>query len=95
MLYLSDLKSPVLSQLIELERDCRETAERQIVNLVDEAYFPGSVVNSSTDVIDGYVRDILQLATNIECDVREWGKAAKAVIKTRAKAEKGMRKKAA
>jgi len=92
MRYLSDLKSLSLGELIELERDWRETAERQIETLVDEAYFPGAVGNSSTDVIKGCVADIALLAKNVEADIDEWGRVAMALINARAKMDKDKRK---
>jgi hypothetical protein len=93
MLYLEgNLKNAPLAKLVAAEAEWRETVERQIQNLVDEAYFPGSI-DSSTDSIEDAVDEIIQLAKNVEADAIEWGRVAKACcVKWRAKAAKAKTK---
>ena len=50
-----NLKNAPLAKLVAAEAEWRETVERQIQNLVDEAYFPGSIANSSADSIEDAV----------------------------------------
>jgi flavin-binding protein dodecin len=94
MFYLEgNLKNAPLAKLVAAEAEWRETVERQIQNLVDEAYFPGSIANSSADSIEDAVDEIIQLAKNVEADAIEWGRVAKACcVKWRAKAAKAKTK---
>jgi hypothetical protein len=85
MLYADDLKKKkaTLAELVKAEAEWRETAERQIENLVGEAYFPESI-----DEVEDAVMEIVQLAQNVEADAIEWGKVAVACAKRQAKAKK-------
>jgi hypothetical protein len=82
---------PTLAELEEAERDLRETAERQITNLEEEAHF---ITLDELDKLDADERldainyeaiEIIQLAKNVEADVIDWAKSLRALVKARAK----------
>jgi hypothetical protein len=81
-----------LRELEEAERELRETAERQITNMEEEAYFITLADydidgDDPSEAIDGAVDEIIQLAENIESDAIDWGECFKALIRARAKAK--------
>ena len=82
-----------LAELIEAEQELRETAERQITNMEEEApeyFITQEELDECPDydplrAIDDAVKEVVQLAKNIESDAIDWGEGFKALVRARAK----------